>query len=214
MRFLCLHGAGTGAEVFEIQSGGIIQALESQGHKFKFINGKVNTEVEPELKGIFPPPFYSHYPRDTAPGTDLSKAIEYTLDIIARDGPFDAVLGFSQGAALAFSLLMHHAQTHPSSPPLFKTAVFICGAAPYELSGLTLFSLKEGQAYPVSIPTAHIVGKLDPLYPVSMDLYASCEPSMAELYDHGSKHMIPFDVKNNDAMVAVIERTIQRALRG
>ncbi|KAI9369420.1 serine hydrolase FSH [Aspergillus egyptiacus] len=122
-------------------------------------------------------------------------------------------MGFSQGAALAFSLLHHHAQKHgPAAKPLFKVAVFICAGAPYDLSGKEAFSgVPDGGEYIVKIPTAHIVGKQDSLYPQGIKLYGLCEPSVAELYDHGSKHMIPFDVKNNDAMVEVIERAIARA---
>ncbi|KAL4782703.1 serine hydrolase FSH [Aspergillus varians] len=221
MRFLCLHGASTSGEIFEIQSGGLVQALESQGHKFQFINGRLSSDCEPELKGIVPPPFYNHYPRGTAPGSDLLKAIEYTLRTIDREGPFDAVMGFSQGAALAYSLLDHHAQQNgAAAPPLFKAAVFICGGEPYELEGRERATLSDDGAgagakqYRVRIPTAHIVGRLDPFYEQGMKLYGFCEPGMAELYDHGSKHTIPFDAGNNDAMVGVIERAIARASKG
>ncbi|KAL4917718.1 serine hydrolase FSH [Aspergillus aurantiobrunneus] len=216
MRFLCLHGGSTSGEIFEIQSGGLVQPLESRGHKFHFINGRLNSDCEPELKGIVPPPFYNHYPRDIAPGSDLLNAIEYTLRTIDREGPFDAVMGFSQGAALAYSLLDHHVQKNgASAPPLFKAAVFICAGAPYELGGREFAKGPEGDSeeYKVKIPTAHIVGSQDSLYAQGLKLYGLCEPVKAELYDHGSKHMIPFDAKNNDAMVGVIERVIERALK-
>ncbi|KAL2830267.1 serine hydrolase FSH [Aspergillus cavernicola] len=214
MRFLCLHGGNTSGEIFEIQSGGISQSLAAAGHSFTYINGRLNSECEPELKGIVPPPFYTHYPRDIAPGEDLLKAIEYTHRIISRDGPFDAVMGFSQGAALAFSLLVHHAEKNgPSAPPLFKAAVFICAGAPYDLSGRTVFRLPEGAESPVKIPTVHIVGKQDSLYSQGVMLYELCDPSVAEFYDHGSKHMIPFDAMNNDAMVKIIEKMIERVKR-
>ncbi|KAL4817734.1 serine hydrolase FSH [Aspergillus spinulosporus] len=211
MRFLCLHGASTSGEIFEIQAGGLVQSLESQGHKFHFINGRLNTDCEPELKGIVPPPFYSHYPRDVCPGTDLAAAIQYTLRTIEREGPFDAVMGFSQGAALAYSLLDHHVHTKgPDAPPLFKAAVFICAGMPYELDGKGPVSLPEGE-YRVRIPTAHIVGRQDPLYEQGLKLFRLCEPGKAEVYDHGGKHMIPFDAENNDRMVGIIERAIDKA---
>ena len=67
--------------------------------------------------------------------------------------------------------------------------------------------------YPIVIPTAHIVGKQDPIYELSMQLYGLCEPSKAELYDHGSKHMVPFDMKNTEEMVRVIEETVAKAIK-
>jgi predicted esterase len=128
-----------------------------------------------------------------------------------REGPFDAVMGFSQGAALAYSLLDHHVHTKgPDAPPLFKAAVFICAGIPYELDGKGPVSLPEGE-YRVRIPTAHIVGRQDPLYEQGMKLFRLCEPGKAEVYDHGGKHMIPFDAGNNDKMVEIIEWAIEKA---
>ena len=73
------------------------------------------------------------------------------------------------------------------------------------------FITPQPDTYTITIPTAHIVGKLDPLYPESMKLYGLCEPSKAALYDHGSKHMVPFDAKNTDEMTRVMEETVARA---
>ncbi|GKZ79621.1 hypothetical protein AnigIFM56816_003824 [Aspergillus niger] len=213
MRFLCLHGAGTNAEIFEIQSGGITYDLAKYGHTFKYYNGCMEAEVEPQLKGLFTGPFYNHYPRDRAPGEYLAPAMKHVYDIIERDGPFDAVMGFSQGAALACAMIAHHAKTHQE--PLFKVAVFICGAVPFDSTGNEIIpEPSAGDEYPVNIPTANIVGKQDELYPSSMRLSRLCDPSKMSFHDHGSKHMVPFDVKNTEAMVAVIEAAVQRALRG
>ncbi|PWY83451.1 hypothetical protein BO70DRAFT_379263 [Aspergillus heteromorphus CBS 117.55] len=208
MRFLCLHGAGTSAEIFEIQTGGITYDLSKKGHTFKYVNGYMEDAVEPELKDIFEGPFYSHYPRDQAPREKLAPAIKHVQQIIEKDGPFDAVMGFSQGAALACALIVQHAQTHQE--PLFKLAVFICGAAPFDSTGSAHMSAPAGE-YPVQIPTTHIVGKQDPVYPQSMRLFRLCEPGKVQFYDHGSKHMVPFDMKNTEAMVAAIEASVQRA---
>lgn len=40
---------------------------------------------------------------------------------------------FSQGCSLASSLLLYNQTTHPSAPPLFKAAMFICGGVPLDL---------------------------------------------------------------------------------
>ncbi|KAJ5203744.1 uncharacterized protein N7498_004623 [Penicillium cinerascens] len=214
MRFLCLHGAGTNGEIFEIQTGGIRQQLEKKGHTFKFVNGKMDAAVESELEGVVDGPFYNHYPRDpTLPSAHLVEAFEHIRNLIITKGPFDAVMGFSQGGALAAALIAHHSKTHPSEPPLFRAAVFICSGAPWESAGLAYIS-PQPDTYSIAIPTAHIVGKTDPLYPESMKLYGLCEPSKAAFYDHGSKHMVPFDKENTEQMTRVIEQTVAKAIRG
>ncbi|PYH45330.1 putative DUF341 family oxidoreductase [Aspergillus saccharolyticus JOP 1030-1] len=211
MRFLCLHGAGTSGEIFEIQAGGITYALEKKGHTFTFVNGRIESEGEADIKDVFDGPFYSHYPRATKPGEDLARAIAYVQQIIDKEGPFDGVMGFSQGCALASAMIMQHAST--SNTPLFKLAVFICGAAPFDPAGMELVEPTPG-SYPITIPTTHIVGKQDALYPHSMKLYRLCDPTKAEFYDHGSRHLVPFDVKNTEAMIAAVEASIRRVLVG
>jgi predicted esterase len=147
------------------------------------------------------------------PSAHLNEAFEHVLKIVATEGPFDAVMGFSQGAALAGALIAHQAKHHPEQPPVFRAAVFICGGAPWESAGLEYIA-SQPDTYPINIPTAHIVGKLDSLYPESMKLYGLCEPSKAAFYDHGSKHMVPFDMKNTEEMTRVIEETVAKAIRG
>lgn len=173
---------------------------------------KANTIAE--LEGVVEGPFYNHYPRSPAlPSSGIHDAFEHINREVAEKGPFDAVMGFSQGAALAAAILVHHTKTNPTSPPPFRAAVFLCGGSPWESSGLEYVTPKQDE-FPITIPTAHIVGKLDPLYPESMQLFHLCEPANAAFYDHGSKHMVPFDQKNTDAMVKTIEDTIAKAMRG
>jgi predicted esterase len=131
--------------------------------------------------------------------------------LITAEGPFDAVMGFSQGAAISAALIAHHAKMHPGEQ-LFRAAVFICGGAPWESAGVAYIA-PQPDAYAITIPTAHIVGKMDSLYPESMKLYGLCEPSKAAFYDHGSKHMVPFDMKNTEEMTRVIEETVAKAMR-
>ncbi|KAJ5787578.1 hypothetical protein N7457_002568 [Penicillium paradoxum] len=235
MRFLCLHGGGTNREIFEIQTGGLRQQLEKHGHRFEFMNGKMSAKVEEgkiaiyihdpadinpanvhrntELEGVVDGPFYNHYSRGAYPASSVLDAFDHTQRFIAEHGPFDAVMGFSQGAALAASLIIHHNRTRPAEPPLFRAAVFICGAAPWESSGQQQIEPKP-DTYPIAIPTANIVGKADPLFPESQKLYELCEPAKAAYYDHGSKHMVPFDMKNTEEMTRAIQETVAKAIRG
>ncbi|KAL7956642.1 serine hydrolase FSH [Trichoderma compactum] len=47
------------------------------------------------------------------------------MDVVQEDGPFDAILGFSNGAALAATAIAVGMEKDPSDPP-FKAAIFIC----------------------------------------------------------------------------------------
>lgn len=128
--------------------------------------------------------------------------------MIKKHGPFDGVLGFSQGAALAASLIIHHSKTRPQEPALFKIAVFICGAAPWDPAGTQRIAREN--AHPIMIPTANIVGNLDPLHPESLKLFDLCEPSQASFYDHGLGHQVPFQVVHTEQMARVILEAIAK----
>ena len=167
----------------------------------------------PELEGLVDGPFYNHYSRGESPGQTVMEAFEHTRSIIeaqkATGDPFDAVLGFSQGAALAASMIIHHSRTRPAEPPLFRAAAFICGASPWTPNGLERVVRKDD--YPLKIPTANIVGKLDHVLPESMKLFELCEPSQTSFHDHGMKHMVAFDMKNTEEMARVINEAVAKA---
>jgi pimeloyl-ACP methyl ester carboxylesterase len=62
--------------------------------------------------------------------SELTAARELVLEVLNEEGPFDGLIGFSQGAALAASLILQHSdQAHP----LVDCAVFICGTLPWML---------------------------------------------------------------------------------
>ncbi|PIG84507.1 EF-hand calcium-binding domain protein, partial [Aspergillus arachidicola] len=80
---------------------------------------------------FYDPPYYTFWPDDSP--TSLQNARTWLLNHIAQNGPYDAVLGFSQGCSLAALTLLLHAHESPLTPPPFKAAIFICGGAPLPL---------------------------------------------------------------------------------
>ena len=86
-----------------------------------------NTGVEP----LFPGPYYCYYSKPTP--DQLQDAYDLINEAIEEDGPFDGVFGFSQGGALAASMLLQHAKTNPQAPEPFKLAVFTCASLPFDL---------------------------------------------------------------------------------
>lgn len=82
----------------------------------------------PDIKLIYPPKYLAYYP--IAYPHYVEDAQEYVLDIIEDEGPFDGVMGFSQGAALAASLILEQRKRN-SLEDLFKFAIFICATLPF-----------------------------------------------------------------------------------
>ncbi|KAK6072393.1 hypothetical protein SCUP234_09186 [Seiridium cupressi] len=133
MRFLCLHGMGTNSAVFEAQLAPIVANLDTS-HEFVFIDGLTECDAAEGVKEIFPGPFYCYYRQPTL--DQLQEAFDLIYDVVDEEGPFDGIIGFSQGAALASSLLLDHQKNNPRGQPLFRVAVFLCGSLPFDLDSI------------------------------------------------------------------------------
>ncbi|KAI9660963.1 MAG: hypothetical protein M1821_009290 [Bathelium mastoideum] len=131
MRFLCLHGKGTSALILEAQTAGF-RALLPEHYEYRFYDGEEDFDSYPAISNVFPGPYFCYYKDNSM--RSVKAAHEYIGEIIEDEGPFDAVIGFSQGAALAASVILYHQIEHPLALPLFRFAVFICGDLPFTRS--------------------------------------------------------------------------------
>jgi len=123
MRFLCLHGAGTSAEIFKLQTASFRGKLKiDPPPTFDFIDGPFQSTPAAGISLFYAPPYYSFYPSQSM--ADLSAAHTWLLNFLSQHGPYDGVMTFSQGGALASSLMLQHS-IYNVDPP-FKVAVFIC----------------------------------------------------------------------------------------
>lgn len=59
----------------------------------------------------------------------MREACAWLNEYIAKNGPYDAALMFSQGCVLGSSALLFHQAETPHLPPPFKAAIFVCGGA-------------------------------------------------------------------------------------
>ncbi|CRG90948.1 hypothetical protein PISL3812_07996 [Talaromyces islandicus] len=128
MKFLCLHGAGTNSEILEIQLGPVRDALKAKAD-FEFFEGFLEVAPLEELKDFFKGPYFTWYSPGMG-GKTLTEAKAELLELIETEGPFDACLGFSQGAALLAAVIIDHQKNHQFGPNLFRLAIFVCAVAP------------------------------------------------------------------------------------
>ncbi|KEQ59238.1 uncharacterized protein M437DRAFT_69269 [Aureobasidium melanogenum CBS 110374] len=130
MKILCLHGKGTSASILEKQTAAFrrhLRALEPETRiVFDFIDGPLSADPAPAIDKFFAGPFYSFYP--SASIDNLRSVHTWLLKVLEKQGPYDGVLAFSQGCALAATLMLEIQAASKAQP--FKFAVLICGGVP------------------------------------------------------------------------------------
>ncbi|CAG8395007.1 unnamed protein product [Penicillium salamii] len=133
MRVLCLHGMGTNANIFQAQTAAFRSLLPAH-FEWEFFDADHDCEAAEGVSGIYPGPYLSFY------NTPYTKQVEdshhFIDEMIEQEGPFDAIMGFSQGAAVAASYIQKAQTTASLERPPFRMAIFICGSLPFSTDRL------------------------------------------------------------------------------
>ncbi|KAI0509537.1 serine hydrolase FSH [Xylaria bambusicola] len=217
MRFLCLHGRGTNAEIFKSQTSCLREAI-SEGNEFVFINGRIQVDEIPGVSSVVksrPSERLGFVPLPADAETYQAFFLEIQ-QLIRANGPFDGLFGFSEGAGVAVTLLVDDARRQFAN---FKCAVLFCAldtVSPDDLnsspSNLRLLDPETDRVL-VTIPTAHIWSSRDKVANCASQRIADLfEPTVREVVVHELGHDIPgasCGEKVQDT-VRAIERTIGR----
>ncbi|KAI0442916.1 serine hydrolase FSH [Xylaria telfairii] len=213
MRFLCLHGRGTTAKIFEMQTARIRQAL-GRDHEFVFVNGNVLTQPDAGAAAISDE--YFGYVGNTI--TDYEDLYHDLLDIVDNQGPFDGLMGFSEGGAVAAWMLIENSR-YPLTFGHLKCAIFFSAAVPFDPEVVRTGIVKpvdpaiEGEM--IKMPTAHVWSQdKDVNVEVAQSLASLCDANLREIFVHSLGHNVPGSKSDSEALVGtlrIIERTIERA---
>lgn len=94
---------------------------------------------------------------ETVNNNSAADAMDYLYDIMEQDGPFDGIIGYSEGATVAATLILHEQKRYETMgiPPMFKCALFFAGWPPMtpEFDAIVLSDESE---LIIDIPTCHI----------------------------------------------------------
>ncbi|KAK0759134.1 hypothetical protein N5P37_008623 [Trichoderma harzianum] len=235
MRFLCLHGRGTSSQIFELQTARLREELSS--HEFVFIDGVVSTEPSEGAEAVADEFFgWFDKPISQAQSQELLLGL---VDFIANNGPFQGVMGFSEGGIVAAMLLAEDARQGFAG---FQCGILLSAAPPLDPAGISqepaslrcLNPAVDGSV--IRVPTAHIIGSNEPfarlvaLSPLSglwissgmgdpeklhQSLFQLCHDER-ELVFHQLGHEVP-GAKSAEGLsgaLRAIERTIERAQLG
>lgn len=80
------------------------------------------------MSGMVPGPYFGWFAGYTT--ADIAATHSLISAAIEEDGPFDGLIGFSQGATLALSYLLHQEMRRPRGAPPFRFAVLFSCAGP------------------------------------------------------------------------------------
>ncbi|KAF7715367.1 Uncharacterized protein PECH_001433 [Penicillium ucsense] len=138
-----------------------------------------------------------------------SRALAHLLDLIDQDPEIDGILGFSEGAGIAASLIIEENKRQEASGrvPRLKCALFFSGVPPSE-ADTGRFLLHDEDGTLIHIPTLHVLGSQDPMIHTTMALYNVCDSDAADLFDHGGGHIIPRDAQTVSELADMVHTMI------
>ncbi|EAW07065.1 uncharacterized protein ACLA_087710 [Aspergillus clavatus NRRL 1] len=154
---------------------------------------------------------------DESPDSMLA-ALDQLAEYVDEEGPFDGVMAFCHGAALAAEFIIQRYQQDPEDEPPFKCAIFLSAGLPSNPAELAqgrmrlLNIVTDGEI--IRLPTAHIWGTNDPVYDICENVSKLCNSNMKSVFIHDGIHEVPgYGAKEALAgSVKMIRRTVDRGL--
>lgn len=90
---------------------------------------------------FYDPPYYAYWVQESVDAIKAGR--QWLRDLIARKGPYDAVMMFSQGCTLGLSSLLLQGAEEPHKPLPFKAAIFICGGPSFDIAQSVGYQVSE-----------------------------------------------------------------------
>ncbi len=84
-------------------------------------------------------------------------AMKFLLKIMEERGPFDGIIGYSEGATVAATLLLHEQRRFQKRGilPMFKYGIFFAGWPPVDPDSHAMVLCDESELM-IEVPTCHI----------------------------------------------------------
>ena len=212
LKILCLHGYNGSAQVLRRQLAPLASNLESLV-ELVFIDAPSRAAGD---FGWWHAVTTSLAPVVGDPGVDGPrrhyKGWQRTRDAIVAafgtHGPFDGVLGFSQGAALAgllVGLCGSSAQPSSEQPLHFDFAIMIGGFASNDTELARLYERRQSYA----LPSLHVFGRSDAVVPSDESRKLAAHFVNPSLVEHAGGHVIPSERPAQRALYSFLEQRLR-----
>ncbi|KDP41448.1 hypothetical protein JCGZ_15855 [Jatropha curcas] len=201
-RFLCLHGFRTSGEILKKQVSkwpeSVLQKID-----LVFPDAPYPAQGKSDVEGIFDPPYYEwfQFNKEFTEYTNFDECLAYIEDFMINHGPFDGLLGFSQGAILSAGLAGLQAKgVALKNVPKIKFLIII-GGAKFKSPSVA----EKAYASPIQCASIHFLGETDFLKPHGLELLESfVEPVVIH---HPKGHTIPrLDETSQETMLSFIKK--------
>ncbi|KAI3961782.1 hypothetical protein MKW92_037629 [Papaver armeniacum] len=160
-RVLCLHGFRTSGEILKKQL--LTKWPESAVKKLDlvFVDAPFPCTGKSDVEGFFDPPYYEWYQfdKETTEYRNFDECLEYVEDVMMKQGPFDGLLGFSQGGILSAGLPgLQSKGLALMKVPKIKFVIIIGGAM---FQSPAIAEKAYSPSSPVQSPSLHFLGEKD-----------------------------------------------------
>lgn len=186
MKILCLHGFRTSGSFLKKQISKWDPSIFAH-FDLDFPDGLFPAGGKSDIEGYFPPPYFEwfQFDKDFTEYTNLEECISYLCDYITTKGPYDGLLGFSQGATLSALLLGYQSQGKvlKDHPPI-KFLISISGSK-FRIPSICDVAYKD----PIKAKSVHLIGEKDWLKLPSQDLAAAFQDPL--IIRHPQGHAVP-----------------------
>ncbi|XP_073120937.1 uncharacterized protein [Henckelia pumila] len=206
LRVLCLHGFRTSGDIIKKQLN--TKWSESVLHKMDlvFVNGPFPCRGSPRVEGIFDPPYYEWfaYNEDFTEYEDFDECLAYIEDCMVQYGPFDGLLGFSQGGILSAALpgLQANGVALTKVPEI--KFVIVLGAGKFQKPSVVRVSYPA----PAHCKSVHFIGATDFLNPYSVLLVKEFVDPV--VIHHPKGHTFPrFDEQSLKTMLSFLDKLLE-----
>lgn len=214
-KILMLHGFVQSGKIFSSKTGGLRKTLNKMGYDLLYPTSPMGITKEElmALHNIEPgegsdkkmasefntttddqDAYYGWWKRNSSSYQDFDvgqNVWDYLHDYVIENGPFEGIMGFSQGGAFAGYLSTNFHKvlnlTYEQQPPL-KFFVTFSG---FRLEAPQFQSNYD--KYPLSTPSLHVQGEQDTVVSENriLSLYNSCQEDKRTLLRHPGGHYVP-----------------------
>lgn len=236
-RILCLHGGGTNTRIFKTQCRVVSRKLEPY-FRLAYAEAPFDSGPGPDVVSVYADwgPFKRWFPEHGVEDRAAIEAIDNSIKTAMIEdersgatGPWVGLLGFSQGAKLAASLMFRQQVRaeklgRAKAGSDWKLAVLMAGRAPIvslnpqvfsssmlsspsqiELSGPPELSDIMGEEHVLKLPTIHVHGLADPGLHSHRELLDNyCSFHSARVVEWNGAHRVPLKSANVNPLIEEI----------